>query len=196
MTDSSDGNIGQFQNEEESNTSNKEEPSNPLIIAEKLRLSLLNVDVDSHKEELVSKIKDMFIASRMESASLQEQLRATAIVNLLSRVQKNEVSVSQLMRIIEMTGSSGREDLSSLLGGGNKNGPLININNGNVSGGQVPQLEHKNTSGNPIQNAGHLLNAINSIIHKLTNDPKAQEKAGEIIDVTPERVENNEENND
>jgi len=178
-------------NEEEIEETSEEEEvdlNNPLAIAEGLRKNLMVTDISEKKEELVEELKNLFVANRMETASLQEQVRAAALVSLMEKVKEGKMSAQQLMRVVEMTSQSGEKDLAALTGGG-KAGIVINNTSQTANIGQqppqgAPQLEDQSSANNPIQNTGFLLDAVASVVKKL-KEPEAQETAHRIIDVTP-----------
>lgn len=160
-----------------------EKKDNPLAVAESLRTHLKTVDIEENRQKLITEIKEVFVASRMETSSLQEQLRAAAIVNLLEKVQSNQMSTAQLMRVIEMTNLGGEKDLNSIVGGGK--GPMISINNNpqtaNIGTNPMPPLPAPDTKGNPVQNTGFLLEAVSNIVRQL-NKPEFREDAKNIIE--------------
>lgn len=170
----------EYENTNNSDGEETNKPVNPLVLAERLRSQLTEKDIESGKEEIIEQIKNIFIASRMETASLQEQLRAAAITGLLEKVNTGDMTANQLLRVIETTNVGGEKDLNSLLGG--KGGALINIDQrGGIGGGGNNQSSGSNSEKLITKDAGKIINAITSISQKIGND-------SEIIDVTPENI--------
>ena len=167
--------------------SEEEKDKNPLVVAEELRKSLMTTSVEENREQVLEATKQMFIAHRMETSSLQEKVRATALLKLLEKVDNDDkISTQQLLRIVDALNQGGEKDLSSVTGGG-KGGIVINNTSqtANISNPMEPSPDNINSEGNQIQNIGFLTEALSSVQRAL-QDPEAFEAAKRIIDVTPE----------
>jgi hypothetical protein len=112
---------------------------------------------------LIKALRDQFLITRYDSATLVEQNRLRALEVLIDRVPN--MSDNMLMRTIETLSNVGEVDLNAITGA--KNGPLISLHQ-NVGmlgqGGMLPGGSGKvSLDGNPVKKAGELLEALEHI---------------------------------
>lgn len=153
-----------------------------MKVADLMKKEVAKLDNYETRQEVVSFLKDQFIAQRMEASSAQEQARVKILDKIVARIEDDGIPFQQLLKAYEIINKGADADLAGLLGGSAKGGVNLQINNSNA---QAPEnapkaLQSDNIHGNPMKDMGQVIESIKVISSGA--DPEALKNLRKTLD--------------
>jgi hypothetical protein len=140
--------------------------SKALNVAAQLNTQLAELERDGNRKDIIEKLKDKFLAGRMQANSKTEQARALATIKLLEKLETDDLSIAQLLKIMEITSATTTKDSDAVQGVGTIGKALgaggIIINNNP----QTANINNEGTKALPnqsVKSLGNVLKGMESI---------------------------------
>jgi len=167
--------------------------ASPAQVILDIRKDIQNFQAGGPRKELVEALRDQFVATRHQAATMAEATRMLALDILKARLHEIK-SVPELMRVISALAKISENDLAAVCGAVPGTGPLLNIQQQLIGhAGMTPRQlalpEWADKESNPVKDSSQVLESferLNKVIKEKTAIEGAVESKSRHIGDQPE----------